>query len=131
MGSRRRSAFNASRVRVSSFSLVSNSLRAANHSSLDTTWGRLTSVSSALGYLSVATTRPNRTSHRSEPESHSIGGPSSRPHAAPTSAAAPLVVANWHDKTHLSWLIGTTSGTGRATGLVVGRTVLRPAPRRG
>src|SRR6185437_13149967 len=41
IGSRRRSAFSASRCLVSSFSRASSCLRAASHSSRDTTWGRL------------------------------------------------------------------------------------------
>src|SRR5919202_2316149 len=40
MGSRRRWALSASRWRVSSFSLARSSLRAASHSSRDTTGGR-------------------------------------------------------------------------------------------
>jgi hypothetical protein len=40
IGSLRRSAFNASRVRVNSFSLASSRLRAASHSSRETMSGR-------------------------------------------------------------------------------------------
>src|SRR3954471_20648005 len=41
IGSRRRAALTRSRARVSSFSLASSCLRAASHSSRDTTSGRL------------------------------------------------------------------------------------------
>jgi hypothetical protein len=40
IGSRRRAALSRSRARVSSFSVASNSRRAANHSSRDTTSGK-------------------------------------------------------------------------------------------
>src|ERR1700748_3579280 len=49
MGSRRRSAFRASRRRVSSFSLASSSLRAASHSSPDTTFGSAIAPPRPLG----------------------------------------------------------------------------------
>jgi DNA-binding transcriptional MerR regulator len=48
IGSRRRSALSWSRARVSSFSFASSSLRAASHSSRDTTSGRF--PSSSYGY---------------------------------------------------------------------------------
>ena len=44
IGNRRRSALTRSRARVSSFSLASSSLRAANHSSRETTSGRFSIV---------------------------------------------------------------------------------------
>src|SRR5262249_42721234 len=72
IGRRRRSAANASRARVASFSFARIRSRAASHSSGDTTWGRfmvfiLASLSTSLSTLDEAR-RPARRRSRVRPD---------------------------------------------------------------